>query len=187
MNYVGAPNPYQLAGPPAWWLQELAIFDSDLVVIPSQQQPVYRLARRVRRGKGLLASHLPQVKDFMPQPDTLQMHALRVVPVTTILPGSVWGTHIFSILRSRDTWRVGGGDKAADLMDEADRQKRQRQRQGWHDDGGAVAADMFKSYSYRAGSRTSMAYSPRSQPATPPVARVSPDSQVSSPLKIVLH
>ncbi len=182
LNYVGAPNPYQLAGPPAWWLQELADFDKDLIVIPSQQQPVYRLARRVRRGKGLLASHLPQVKDFSPQPDTLQMHALRVVPVTTIMPGSVWGSHIFSILRSRDTWRVGGGQKAADLMDEADREKRIRQHEDTKDKSGVVAADMYKSYGYRTGSRTSLAYLPRRwKPATPP------ETQVSSPLKIVLH
>jgi len=168
-NYVGAPNPFQLAGPPAWWLRELAIFDADLVVVPSQQQPVYRLARRVRRAKGLLESAVPQVKDFQPLPDTLQMHALRVVPVTTIMPGAVWGNHLFATLAARDTWRVGGGAKTADLLDEADRVARQRRKAETHDTAGEVAARMHEAYSYRSGSRTSLAHSPRRQPATPPV------------------
>ena len=45
-NYIADRNPFNLLPPPEWWLQQLYDYDAQLVVVPSRQDAVYRLARR---------------------------------------------------------------------------------------------------------------------------------------------
>ena len=45
-NYISDLNPFNLAGPPKWWLRRLWDFDSSLVMIPSRCNQIYRLGQR---------------------------------------------------------------------------------------------------------------------------------------------
>ena len=110
-NYVADENPWNLAGPPTWFLTELATFDPDLVILPGKTAPVYRLTRRVRRGLGL--QHAAMGQDS----ETARLIRHRLVPVTAILPTTTWGPHIFAHLRARDTWAAGGAQKFTDDLD----------------------------------------------------------------------
>lgn len=115
-NWIGSPNPFSVAEPPTWWLQELLVFDDQLVVFPSQQVPyAYRLARRATRTTGFRLR-----RGLDPRPDSKMYAKLKLVPVLTILPVNGWDYSLFQHLADRDIWRAGGAAKAADRLEQQD-------------------------------------------------------------------
>lgn len=161
-NYYPDENPFQLPPPPKGWLKELQAFDADLVLLPSRQEPFYRLGRRSKRAPGLLDGKVNHpLLSCDPSPDTKMLAQYRLVPVTTVNPGPVWDSRIFSILRSRDIWAVGGPEKAADLLDAKDEQKKAEIDKRLSTELDARVSDHWDSLHYRSGSRVSMAHSER--------------------------
>lgn len=106
-NYIEDTNPFKLAGPPVSFLRQLWEFDNSLVVVPSRQQMVYRLAQR---RKLRLPEHI--VNDALWQDSDTQMLArYGLVPVTTILATANWyNPFLFKELSDRAPWRNGGAD-----------------------------------------------------------------------------
>src|SRR5436309_869844 len=116
-NYIPDVNKFKLAGPPEWWLRKLWDFDSSLVVVPSRQDCVYRLAQR-RKLK------LPDdvVNDVLfKESDTRMLASYGLIPVTSILATANWSNPmLFQELSNRAPWRLGGGEKVADMLDAQD-------------------------------------------------------------------
>lgn len=123
-NYLAVPNPFHLAPPPMWFLRDMAVLDPDLVLFPSQEEAVYRLARRVRRMPPAAAVSFALLRH---RPDTRIYVTHRLVPVTTILSGC-WSPQMLLDLAERDIWRVGGADRAADILDAREESEAERLR-----------------------------------------------------------
>lgn len=106
-------NPYSLLKPASWWLKRLFDYDAELVVMPSVKEPGYRLCRRTqhRPGLGKLAA-------IHGHPDTIQMAAHGLLPVTTLTPWAVRNDpdNVIRDLRARDTWRMGAAPGKADAV-----------------------------------------------------------------------
>jgi hypothetical protein len=125
-NWIADWNPRQLAKPPEWFLEDLWRFDDQLVIMPTRDKtPIYRLTRRTTRTAGFkfIATLLKGMPNATLSPDTKMMALHRVVPVATLTADTQWTPRIFAELAARDTWRVGGGDKAADILDAQDAAK----------------------------------------------------------------
>ena len=163
------PNPYvgknylpidaKMATPPAYWLQRLWDFDSDLVVFPSIQTPfAYVLARKARRTGGM-NPHDPQFANALP--DTKFCIERRLLPVSLIYRHSSasWSIdNIIASLKARDIWAVGGGDKAADISDASDLQAEQRKKSDIRDDMWTRSGDAWWAYKSRTGQTTKTHY-----------------------------
>lgn len=83
------------------------------------------------------------------------------MPVTTILGAATFDQRIFDTLRARDIWRVGGGDKAADLLDAKEEAGRKKTDHWIHNELDTRSGDYWDSLHYRSGTRVSMAYAAR--------------------------
>jgi hypothetical protein len=153
--FVADANPFKLGAPPAWFLQEMARFDADLVMFPSLKDPVYRLARRARQSGGVQPADAPGVQNH---PDTIAMCNYKLVPVTTIVPGGRWGTHIFEKLAARDIWRLGGPNRVLTLIEHQEAEKKIAEQKAQDNELEARGADAYASYKYRTGQRVSMAH-----------------------------
>ncbi len=152
-NYLGRENPWSLAGPPAWVLAQMGARDADLVLLPGLSEPVYRLARRVRRSHGLLTAALGH------DSETARMIKHRLMPVTTLFPPFRWG-HLFQWLDDHDMWAVGGADKADEILaaqDEAERARIARDRETAFD---AITSAGWEAKQRRAGERILMSGEP---------------------------
>ena len=114
-NFISGPNPFSIAAPPAWFLAQLHAFDPELVLFASQESPCYQVARR-------LAYHR-YAKPSERHPDTQVFAIHNLHPVGRLLPSPIvkWGPTILEDLRAMDVDAVGGGDKAADILDGFDR------------------------------------------------------------------
>ena len=119
INYIVDMNPFNLAGPPVWWLRKLWDFDNSLVVIPSRQGFYYRLAQK----RKLQLSHKIVNEALFKESDTRMLAKHSLVPVTTILATANWGNpYMFEELANRAPWRQGGAEKVTARL-EAQEQK----------------------------------------------------------------
>lgn len=116
-NYLPDVNRFKLAGPPDWWLRKLWDFDSSLVVVPSRQACVYRLAQRRRLN---LPEHL--VNDSLwKESDTRMLATYGLIPVTTIIATANWSNPLMFIeLANRAPHRQGGADEVNRRLEEQD-------------------------------------------------------------------
>lgn len=140
------PNPFNLRVPPASFLTELAAFDADLVLYPSQQEWCYRLARRARLSGGLQHS-----MEFGPDSKVCVQH--KLVPVTTFGGGITFGAQVFQFLADRDTWRFGGAKAVNQILDQQDAHQAQTQRRDRDSENVARARSMYRTYKRRVGER----------------------------------
>src|SRR5580692_8851356 len=117
INYIPDHNRFHLAGPPAWWLRQLAVFDSSLVVVPSRQSFVYRLAQRRRPSL-----HATMVNDLtFKESDTRMLASYGLIPVTTILATANWSNPLmFEELRRRSPTMMGGAAKVNAMLEAQD-------------------------------------------------------------------
>lgn len=132
LNYIEEANPFGLSGPPRSFLSEMWTFDPCLVIFPSTEEAVYRLARRIEHGA-------PVLTFLKTRPDTQMFVRHRLTPVTSIVPFAKWGPVLLHDLAVRDIRRAGGFRSAADALDEQD-DGAERQWQRWVDDQATIRA-----------------------------------------------
>jgi hypothetical protein len=166
VNYLATTaNPFGLAGPPAWFLVDLAIFDPDLVLFPSQQEAVYRLGRKVthagdvwRLVGSLEGKNLPDGTPTTPRPDAQIMARHHLMPVTSILPSPLthWGPTILQDLAAMDIRRFGGGDAYTDALEAREQTEEDRSRVAMQGDLDALSRDAYSDIVWKTGRRIGM-------------------------------
>jgi hypothetical protein len=156
-------SPFHLVTPPYGWLEELKAWDAELVIFPSQTQPVYRLMRRAHHSGGLTEQIF---KTFKVHPDTMIAIRHRLVAVTTIPKDAVraGAARIVAQLRARDQWQFRDGDAVEDHMEAQEATAAARRDQTWKDDNRARHRAARVGYLHRTGARVSL-IAPR-RPAT---------------------
>lgn len=164
MNYLtDVPNPFGLAGPPAFFLHDLAIFDADLVLFPSQEEAIYRLGRKVTHAPDIWRLVASVQNGRKPDARTMARHGL--VPVTSILPSPLthWGPTILQDLAQMDVQRFGGADKFVDAIEDREEAEAAHTRATEQADLDALAHEAYSDVVWQAGRRVGMT-------STPPVA-----------------
>ena len=162
-NWIPDTNRFHLAGPPAWWLAKLREFDPSLVVVPSRQDCVYRLAQR---RKLALPDRL--VHDVLfAQSDTKMLASYSLVPVTTIIATANWSNPLMFVdLANRAPWRMGGADRVNQMLDEQDQKRDLDIQQKNSDLQTDLAKDGWKMYLKKIGLRSQM-WSPTTRSSSP--------------------
>ena len=164
MGRTAQPNPWigrvyfpdnpRMSVPPAWFLAQIHDYDSELVILPSRQRPfAYVIARRLR-GKRWGQARL----DTATHPDTKMCMAHNLIPVCLMFKtGPTWNVdRVLQSLRARDLWNIGGGNKAADLLEEQEAADKAKIRADFRDDMWNRSGDAWRSYQRRTGQRTSV-------------------------------
>lgn len=150
VNWLGhIPNPFGLRVPPEWFLQELAAFDDQLVLYPSQEAYFYRLTRRRRLSPGLSPA-LSWGKD------SAVCVTEGLIPVTSFGGNITFSAHIFQWLRDRDQWQFRDPGQIADRLDEFDRQHERQTTTDMDAENTARARSMYHTYKTRVGERVSL-------------------------------
>jgi hypothetical protein len=148
-----------LAGPPQWWLQRLWHFDASLVVVPSRQTCVYRLAQR---RKLLLPEQLVNDALFK-ESDTRMLASYSLIPVTTILATANWSDpQLFEELARRAPWRQGGAERVNELLNAQDQQDELDKRMRTDEHLSYLGRDAWRLYGKKIGVRSAM-WSPRTR------------------------
>ena len=162
-NYLQDTNPFQLAGPPTYWLRQLWTYDPSLVVIPSRQGFYYRLAQRRRLNLPMRITNDTLWKES----DTRMLARHGLIPVTTIVATANWSNPLIWVeLSNRAPWRMGGAAKVNALLEKQEHQDRQARDQQVSDQLDYVARDAWNFYQMKTGVRSHM-WSPRSSPVVP--------------------
>lgn len=165
-NYIPDVNRFALAGPPQWFLTKLWEFDPSLVIVPSRQSCVYRLAQRRKL-------HLPEkmVHDVLfQQSDTQMLAQYGLIPVTSIIPTIEWSDpYIFRELHNRAPHRLGGADAAIKAVEAAESKNDLFKRAKTDEMLQYLAKDSWNLYNKKIGTRTHM-YRPRTKSDAPTLA-----------------
>jgi hypothetical protein len=158
-NWIEGVNRYSLAKPPTWFLSALWDFDASLVIIPSEQHSLYRLAQR---RKVNLPDHI--IKDpIFQQSDSQMMARHGLVPVTTIMPTINWADpENFMELARRAPWRNGGHEAVSKRMEEEEAAIEAKKREAQDEHLASLAKDAWGFYNKKIGVRSHM-YIPRSK------------------------
>lgn len=179
-NYIPGDNPYNLAGPPLYWLRQLHEFDPSLVVFASKQDFLYRLAqRRPLDPRAKLAGELARDSDSA----MLANHGC--IPVTTLLATARWDNPLmWKDLEGRCPWRNGGADKYhAQLLAQERAQDLQKAIQQ-NDYNTHLAKDAWKMYQIKTGVRLGLVGSnkpaPRPANGSAMIKILGPDGQPTS-------
>jgi hypothetical protein len=173
-NFIADTNPFQLAGPPEWFLRQLWDFDSSLVIVPSRQGFYYRLAQR--RKLNLPAKMVNDI--LFQESDTQMLATYGLVPVTTILSTANWSNPLlFQDLASRAPHRMGGSQKAISLLEgseaKEDLRKAAQQDEMLH----FLAKDGWGMYQKNIGVRSHM-YVPRTARSAEPSVQLAPSVHI---------
>lgn len=164
-NYIPDTNPFHLAGPPEWWLSKLWDFDASLVVVPSRQTCIYRLAQR--RNPKLSTRVVNEA--LWQESDTQMLASYNLVPVTTILPTANWSNpYLFEELRRRAPWRLGGAQAVADRLDAEDLQDELVKQAETDENLGILSKDAWGLYQKKVGLRSHM-WSPKTKASSPAI------------------
>lgn len=167
-NYIPDTNPFKLAGPPTYFLRKLWEFDSSLVVVPSRQSFLYRLAQR--RQPNLSSKIVNEA--LWRDSDTQMLASYNLVPVTTILSTANWSNpYLFEELRRRAPWRLGGAKAVNERLDQEEYQEDMNRRAETDENLGMLSKDAWNLYQKKIGTRSHM-YSPKAKSSRP--AQVSP-------------
>jgi hypothetical protein len=156
-NYIPDLNRFALAGPPSWWLSKLWDFDSSLVVVPSRQDCVYRLAQRRKLN-------LPEkmTNDLLfKQSDTQMLATYGLIPVTTIIATANWSNpYLFIELANRAPHRLGGAEKVTQMVEDQEQQKELLKRMQTDEHLQYLGKDAWGLYKKKIGTQSHM-YIPR--------------------------
>ena len=159
-NYIPDLNRFALAGPPAFWLKQLWSFDSSLVVIPSRQQCIYRLAQRRVLN---LPEKIVNEASFK-ESDTRMLASYSLIPVTSIIPTANWGNpYLFVELHNRAPWRLGGAKKVNQELEEREELAAMDKRTHTDEHLTYLGKDAWKLYLKKIGLRSHM-WSPTTRP-----------------------
>lgn len=169
-NYLQDLNRFKLAAPPAWWLQKLWDFDASLVVVPSRQACIYRLAQR----RPLQLRENMTNDALFNESDTKMLAQYSLIPVTTILANPNWSNpFMFEELRRRAPHRMGGAEQAARLVEAQEQQEADQKQADVDDITSQVAKDGWGMYQKKIGIRSHM-YIPKTKPKTAPMPSLAP-------------
>lgn len=147
-NYIVDKNPFNLAGPPVWFLKQLWDFDDSLVLVPSRQGFYYRLAQR---RKLRLPEHIVNDALFK-ESDTQMLASYGLVPVTTVMATANWGNPLlFQELSERAPHRMGGAEKVNKMLEEQDRAREAAIKAKNDDMIDGLAKDGWKYYRKKTG------------------------------------
>lgn len=182
-NYLGTENPFHLAAPPQWWLQQLFDYDAELVVFPSRHRMAYILARR-RHFSNAMAELDRLDKDLVRQSagldgDILAQHNL--IYVRHLIGETVRRPHLFQWLRDHDLKAQGGAEKAAARLEDTEADLAAQQRRHMIDDLDHRAKDAWRSYQARTGRRAGFTPSGSGRGKQMPIGKFTPQE---SPLAI---
>lgn len=159
VNYIPDVNRFSLTGPPRWWLKKLYEFDNSLVVLPSRQDYLYRLAQRRKLN---LATKFTQDMLWAAS-DTKMLASYGLIPVTTIIATANWSNPLmFETLRNRAPWRMGGADKVADMLDAQEKKEELDIRAKTDEHLSYLSKDAWNLYGKKIGVRSHM-YSPKTK------------------------
>jgi hypothetical protein len=155
-NFLVTENPYKLAAPPAWWLQQLFDYDAELVVFPSRHRMAYILARR-RHFSNAMAELNTLDKNLLKNSagldgDIMAQHNL--IYVRHLIGNTVRRQAIFQWLRDHDIKANGGGEVVANKMELFDETAARLTREKMQQDIDYRARDAWRSYQARTGQRT---------------------------------
>jgi hypothetical protein len=158
-NYIPDVNRFKLAGPPKWFLLKLWDFDPSLVVVPSRQDCLYRLAQRRKLN---LPDHIVMDALFN-ESDTKMLARYSLVPVTSILATANWSNpYLFVELANRAPWRLGGAEKVNQMLEDQEWQEELDRRRATGEHLEYLGKDAWKLYNKKIGVRSNM-YSPTSK------------------------
>ena len=149
-NYIPDVNLFNLSGPPQWWLKKLWDFDASLVVVPSKQNCLYRLAQRRPPNLSVRITNDVLFKDS----DTRMLASYGLIPVTSILATANWSNpFLFQELANRAPHRNGGAEKVTQMLEaqeaEADAKKQAKTDEHLH----YLGKDAWKLYLKKLGLR----------------------------------
>lgn len=158
-NWIEDTNRFALAKPPDWWLKQLHDFDPSLVIVPSRQSPVYRLAQRRK-----LSLPMQMVNDkLFNESDTKLLAAYSLIPVTSIVNLPNWSDpRMFLELNNRAPHRLGGAEKVIEKLETQEAKEEIDKRQYIDDYLNYLSKDAWGLYNKKVGLRTHM-YVPRSR------------------------
>jgi len=144
----------RMPSPPAWFLQRLYDYDSQLVIMPSRYKPAtYVLARKCRLGRQGLTGNV--IVESITQPDTKMCMQYGCMPVCLLIQyGPQWNADtVLNKLKARDLWAAGGADKAADMLEAQEAKEIEDRRAAKREELMALGRDAYKSYKMRTGQR----------------------------------
>lgn len=149
LNYLPGANPFNLAGPPLFWLRKLWDFDPSLVVIPSVQGFLYRIAQRRP-----LDTKAKLVNDISLEGDSKIMAQYGLIPVTTLLSTAKWDNPLmWKDLAERAPWRNGGAKAYEAKLDAIEREKALKVAHEQAERTEYDAKDAWKMYQIKIGTR----------------------------------
>ena len=162
-NYIVDSNPYNLPAPPGWWLQRLLEFDDSLVVLPSRQMNVYRLAQRRPPDP-----NIKLVGELMRDGgDTAMMIQHGLIPITTIVATCKWDNPLmWKDLAERAPWRQGGADAVIQHIEGIEAAKEQAIADQTGEQLDSLGKDGWNYYNMKRGLRTRM-WSPKIKRSAP--------------------
>jgi hypothetical protein len=153
-NYIWTSNPFGLAKPPDWFLDQMFAYDAELRIFPSMNEPVYRIMRQVRTAQ-------PWTKFIAEKPDTAVAIAHRLHPVMSILPQTIlgfsWGRVLLE-LAERDQSRIGSTQDVINHIEGREAQAEARIHSAQMNETDARAGDMYRAMKSISGESVSLAY-----------------------------
>jgi hypothetical protein len=155
-NFLHSENPFGLAPPPAWWLQTLFDYDSQLVVFPSRHRMAYILARR-RRFSNAMQELNTLDKNLLKTSAGLDgdiMATNNLIYVRHLIGDTVRRPAIFQWLRDNDITANGGGEAVATKIETIEETQARMTREKMQQDIDFRARDAWRSYQARTGQRT---------------------------------
>lgn len=157
-NYLWSENPFKLADPPDWWLQQLFDYDAQLVVFPSRHRMAYILARR-RHFSNAMAELNELDKATVRQTAGLDGDILannNLIYVRHLIGETVRRPALFQWLRDNDITAQGGGEKVATRLEDTEADIAAQKRVNLISDIEHRAKDAWRSYQARTGRRSGM-------------------------------
>jgi hypothetical protein len=129
---------------PAWFLKELAEFDSDMRLRWSRRLELWQLERRVRRGLHpgtILCDNWHD--DYIRARDGYLLVAS--------VPPKQLSREVFEHLRASDLWARGGWQKVSDDLDELDRRREEDIQESFAREMHEINKDVFEWWKLRDG------------------------------------
>jgi hypothetical protein len=163
-NYIPDTNRFNLSGPPKWWLDKLREFDDSLVVIPSRQEFLYRLAQR--RPPDLKTNIINE--SLASDRDTAMLASYGLIPVTTIVATARWDNPLmWNDLAERAPHRNGGAAAYEARLNDLETQQNIQKAALINDRNTYLSKDAWKMYQIKTGTRIGLAPSTKPNRAKP--------------------
>lgn len=153
-NFIWTSNPFGLATPPDWFLDQMFAYDPELRIFPSTFEPFYRIMRRTRASQ-------PWTTFLAHKPDTAVAIAHKLWPVMSVLPqalaGFSWGRVLIEIAE-RDQQRFANADAVERRKQSFDDAAERSMNNAIEAEIDARSGDAYRAYKFLNGERVSLAH-----------------------------